>query len=145
MNENLELYKHIYQDTEMSIFTLSKLLKELKEKDNKIKKTVEEILKGYERYFEEAKNYLENNGESLEEKNMMAKMGASMGIKKEVKDDNSDASIADMLIKGVSMGTIDMEKKINDYREEVDKKELKFAKDFLEFQQDVITGLKKFL
>lgn len=145
MNENLELYKHIYQDTEMSIFTLSKLLEELKEKDNKIKKTVEEILKEYERYFEEVKSYLENSEESLKEKSMMAKMGASMGIKKEVNSDNSDASIADMLIKGVSMGTIDMEKKINDYKEEVDKKELKFAEDFLEFQQDVITGLKKFL
>lgn len=145
MNENLELYKHIYQDSEMSIFTLSKLLKELKGKDNKIKKTVEEILKGYERYYDESRGSLENNEEALEEKSMMAKMGASMGIKKEVNSDNSDASIADMLIKGVSMGTIDMEKKINDYKEEVDKKELKFAEDFLEFQQDVITGLKKFL
>ena len=143
--ENLELYKHIYQDSEMSIFSLTKLLEELKEKDNKITKDVEEILKGYERYFEEAKIYLENNGESLKEKGMMAKMGASMGIKKEVNSDNSDASIADMLIKGVSMGTVDMEKKINDYKDEVDKRELKFAKDFLEFQQDIITGLKKFL
>lgn len=145
MNENLELYKHIYQDSEMSIFTLTKLLEELKEKDNKIKKTVEEILKGYKRYFEEAKSYLENSDESLKENGLMAKMGASMGIKKEVNSDNSDSSIADMLIKGVSMGTIDMEKKINDYKDEVDKKELKFSKDFLEFQQDVIKGLKKFL
>ena len=31
---------------------------------------------------------------------------------KEVKKDNSDAAIADMLIKGVSMGSIEMEKKI---------------------------------
>ena len=50
MNEKLDLYKHIYKDCEMSIFTLTKLLEELKEKDNKIKKDVEEILKGYERY-----------------------------------------------------------------------------------------------
>lgn len=143
--EELELYKHIYQDSEMGIFTLTKLLEELKEKDNKIKNDVEEILKGYERYFEEVKAILDDQDISIEENSLMAKMGASMGIKKEVKDDNSDSSIADMLIKGVSMGTIDMEKKINDYKDEVDKKELKFAKDFLEFQQDVITGLKKFL
>ena len=143
MNEKLELYKHIYSDSEMGIFTLTKLLEEIKEKDNKIKKDVEEILKGYERYFSEVKDIL---GDSVKEENgFMAKMGASMGIKKEVKSDNSDASIADMLIKGVSMGTIDMEKKINDYKDEVDKKELKFAKDFLEFQQDVIAELKKFL
>lgn len=143
--ENLELYKHIYQDSEMGIFTLTKLLEELKEKDNKIKKDVEEILKGYERYFEKVKSVLDCANISMKDNGLMAKMDASMGIKKEVKDDNSDSSIADMLIKGISMGTIDMEKKINDYKEEVDKNELKFAKEFLKFQQDVITGLKKFL
>lgn len=143
--ENVELYKHIYHDSEMSIFSLSKLLEELKEKDNKIKKVVEEILKGYDRYYDEVKEILKDGEEHLEKNGLMAKMGASMGIKQEVKSDNSDASIADMLIKGISMGTIDMEKKINNYKEEADKKELKFAQDFLEFQQDAITGLKKFL
>lgn len=143
MNEKIELYKHIYKDCEMSIFTLTKLLEELREKDNKIKKDVEEILKGYERYFSEVKDLL---GDYVKEENgMMAKMGASMGIKKEVRSDNSDTSIAEMLIQGVSMGSIDMEKQISDYTGIVEKEELKFAKDFLEFQQDVITGLKKYL
>lgn len=143
--ENLELYKHIYQDAEMSVFTLNKLLDDLKEKDNRIKKDIEEILKGYERYLSESKSYLEQAHATLEENGMMAKMGASMGIKKEVKSDNSDASIAEMLIQGIAMGSLDMEKKIKDYKDEADKKEVKFAKDFLEFQQDVITGLKKYL
>lgn len=143
MNEKIELYKHIYKDSEMGIFTITKLLEELKEKDNKIKRDVEEILKGYERYFSEVKDLLGDY--TKDENDMMAKMGASMGIKKEVRSDNSDASIAEMLIQGVSMGSIEMEKKINNYKDVVEKKVLKFAKDFLEFQQDVITGLKKYL
>lgn len=143
MNEKLELYKHIYKDSEMGIYTLTKLLEELKEKDNKIKKDIEEILKGYERYFSKTKDLL---GDCTKDENgKMAKMGASMGIKKEVKNDNSDTSIAEMLIQGVSMGSIEMEKKISDYEKIVDKEELKFAKDFLKFQEDVITGLKKYL
>lgn len=145
MNENIELYKHIYQDSEMAKYTLSKLLEELKEKDNKIKKDIEEILKMYESYYSDTRKYLLDHGEVLEENSFMSKMGASMGIKKEVRSDNSDSSIADMLIKGISMGSIDMEKKINDYEKEVSKEELKFAKSFLEFQEDTITGLKKFL
>ena len=68
-----------------------------------------------------------------------------MGIKKEVLHDNSDASIADMLIKGISMGTIDMEKKIENYKENVDKENLKLAKDFYQFQQENIEELKKHL
>lgn len=145
MDENFELYKHILKDTDMSVYSLTKLLEDLKEKDNKIKKTVEDILKGYERYLEECKSYLEENDVDLEYDGMMAKTGARMGIKMEVKKDNSDSSIADMLIKGISMGSIDMEKKINDYKDEVGKDEMKFAKDFYKFQQDVITNLKKFL
>ena len=143
MNEKIELYKHIYKDSEMGIFTITKLLEELKEKDNKIKKDVEEILKGYERYFSEVKDLLGDY--TKDENGRMAKMGASMGIKKEVKYDNSDSSIAEVLIQGISMGSIDMEKKISAYKEEVDKEQLKFAKKFLEFQQDSITGLKKYL
>lgn len=145
MNENLELYKHILKDSDMSIFSLTELLKDLKDKDNKIKATVEDILKGYERYLEETKAYLETHDIKLEYDGMMAKMGAGMGIKMEVFNDNSDSSIADMLIKGISMGTIDMEKKISDYKDEVDKDELKFAKDFYKFQEDVIDNLKKYL
>ena len=75
----------------------------------------------------------------------MTKMMANMGVSKEVKSDNSDASIADMLIKGISMGSIDMEKKIGDYKKEVEKKDLKVAKEFLKFQQKAIDKLKKFL
>ncbi len=68
-----------------------------------------------------------------------------MGITKEVIADNSDASIADILVKGISMGSIDMEKKIEVYKENVDKENIKWAKDFYQFQQDNIKALKKFL
>ena len=42
----------------------------------------------------------------------MAKMMAGMGIDKEVTADNSDSAIADMIIKGVSTGTVDMSRKL---------------------------------
>ena len=94
---------------------------------------------------EESKNYLLEHDQDLKENGMMAKMGASMGIKKEVKSDNSDSSIAEMLIQGISMGSLEMEKKIGNYEKDASKEALKFAKKFLEFQEDSITGLKKFL
>ena len=141
--EELTLYKYIYKDCEMSIFSLDTLLDDLQNKDNKIKGVIEEIREGYGRYFDEVKEALSDD---LPKKSgMVTKMAASMGIGKEVKEDNSDASIADMLIKGVSVGVLDMEKKIKDYEDKIDKKELSFAKDFLKFQHETISGLKKFL
>lgn len=145
MKEENELLLHIYKDCDMSITTLNKLLKELKTRDNKIKDAVEDILKEYEKFLKDTKKVLKKEKVEVENNGMMSKVMATMGVKKEVKSDNSDASMADMLIKGITMGTVDMEKKIHQYEKEVNKKDLKFAKEFLKFQQDSIEKLKKYL
>ena len=145
MNENCELLESIYKDAAMATYTLEELLKELNGKDNKIIKPCEDILKGYERYRDETKEKLLKLDSELKEESIMTKIFAKMGIMKEVITDNSDASIADMLIKGISMGSIDTEKKIGAYKENVDKNNIKWAKDFYQFQQDNIKALKKFL
>ena len=145
MKEGFELVEHIHKDASMAVYTLEKLLNNLQERDNKIKGFVEEILQKYEEYVKVSKEELEKNNIVPTEEGIIAKMMSSMGISKEVKEDNSDASIADMLIKGISMGSIEMEKKIKDYDKEVDKNHLKLAKDFLKFQEKTISELKKYL
>ncbi len=145
MKEKNELLLHVYKDSDMSVTTLTELLEDLKEKDNKIKSVVEDLLKEYQSFLNRSKECLEKENIPLETEGIMTKMMANMGVSKEVKIDNSDANIADMLIKGISMGSIDMEKKIGDYKKEVEKKDLKVAKEFLKFQQKAIDKLKKFL
>jgi hypothetical protein len=145
MQEHFELTKHIYEDAQMACYTLTKLIEDLKNKDNKIKRILEDILKEYTSYMESAKNELEENNQEIVQKGPISKMMANMGIKKEVISDNSDSSIAKLLIQGISMGSIDMEKKINAYDKDVDKNQLKFANEFLEFQQKAIEMLKKYL
>lgn len=145
MNENNELLEHMYQDSEMATYSLETLLNELKGKDNKIIKVIEDILKNYENYYKNFKKQLKKEKVNPKSSGMMAKMGSSFGIKKEVIVDNSDSRIADMLIKGLTMGTLDMEKKISKYSENIDKKTLKQAEVFLKFQQESIAELKKFL
>lgn len=122
MKEKNELLLHVYKDSDMSVTTLTELLEDLKEKDNKIKSVVEDLLKEYQSFLNRSKECLEKENIPLETEGIMTKMMANMGVSKEVKSDNSDASIADMLIKGISMGSIDMEKKIGDYKKEVEKK-----------------------
>lgn len=145
MNENSELVLHIYKDAEMASYTLTRLLKDLKDKDNKIKKTLEDILKEYEEWKSNTKKYLKKHDAEISENGMMAKMMAGMGIDKEVNTDNSDSAIADMIIKGVSTGSVDMEKKLKQYRDEANDKELELAEDFLKFQEKTIDLLKEYL
>ena len=75
----------------------------------------------------------------------MGKMMSRMGVKKEVKNDNSDSAIAEMLIQGVSLGSLDIEKKLKTYKDNCEQEELDMAKDFYRFQQEVIEELKKYL
>lgn len=145
MNENNELLEYMYQDAEMAIYSLNILLKELDGKDNKIIKVIEDILRDYEKYYKDLKKQLKKEKINAKGSSIIAKIGSNIGIKKDIIIDNSDARIADMLIKGLTMGTIEMEKKISKYNKTIDKKNLKQAEEFLEFQQKTIEKLKKFL
>ena len=81
----------------------------------------------------------------LEEEGNIAKIMSSMGIYKEVLADNSDAAIADLLIQGLSMGEIEMEKRVENASDEISMDDLKLAKDFLKFQKKAQKDLKDFL
>lgn len=145
MDSNKELITNIYKDSEMGVFTAEQLLNFLKEKDNKIKPAIEEIYQNYQIFQKKAKEIIQKEDSKMEETGLFAKMGVNMHIKKEVEKDNSDSNIADMLIQGLSMGSIDMEKKLDTYKKEVSDEEYQLGKDFLKFQQKTIDELKKFL
>lgn len=145
MNETNELLEEVYKTAAMGRFSMMKLIEALKEKDNKIKGYLEELLEDYRNYEDQSKELLlKENIEPMEE-NAISKLMASMGIQKEVKGDNSDAAMAEMLIQGISMGSIEIEKQIKNYKDHVDKDDMKLAKKFLKFQEKAIEELKKYL
>ena len=145
MEEKNELLEHIYKDAYMASYSLQKLLDEIKNKDNKIKGDEEDILQKYQEFKEEVEELLKGNDEEVNDPNFFAKMGSTMGIIKEVKIDNSDSSIADMVIQGVSMGSIETEKKLKAYEKDIEKEYKDLAERFLKFQQKSIDKLKKYL
>lgn len=145
MNENIEILNHIYTSSEMGVVSLTNILKELKEKENKIKKDISDELTLYEKYLKLSKKLIKKYKGDLKKNSMMIKMMSKMGVKKEVTNDNSDASIAHMVIEGLTMGIVDMETKINNYKEVVDKDILDISSDYLEFQQEELEKMKKYL
>ncbi len=145
MNVNQELLEYIYQSSEMGVVSLTNLLKDLNDKENKLKPVISDELSFYEKYQKKSKKLLQEEKIEIKENSMMTKMMSKMGISKEVKSDNSDASVAHMLIEGLTMGVVDMESKIKNYEKDADKKILKLASDYLKFQQEEIEKLKKYL
>ena len=154
--ETNELLNYVYENAKMGKESCDTLLKELDGKENKIIDAVEDILKDYEDFEIKAKN-IESAKENLRcanigfnednamEPNMFARISASMGIKMKTKSDNSDANIADMLIQGLTMGELEMSKKIENSKKSANKASLNLACDFKKFQKNAINKLKKFL
>jgi uncharacterized protein (DUF305 family) len=68
-----------------------------------------------------------------------------MGVNLNVMMDNSDSKVAEIIIQGLTMGTIEMEKRINEYKDEVDKEIIKLAKKVLKFQEEAIEDMKDYL
>lgn len=146
MNENNELLTYIYQNAKMGVTSCTNLIKLLNGKDNKIKKIVENELKGYEDFVRKSEKLLKQNKiEEPKDKGIMADLMSKVGMNMEMMKDNSDAKIADMLTKGFTMGNIDITKKIDRFEGEVDKEVLKLAKELLDFGKKNIELLKPYL
>lgn len=145
MNETVELLEHIYQTADMGAKSLTDLLKDIKDKDCKITALVSEQVKGYEKYIKESEKLLKKYDATPKGKGVMAEIMAKMGIDKEVKKDNSDAAIAEMIIQGFNMGNLEMDKKIKTYEKVADKKVINLAKELLEFGRKNIKQAEEYL
>ena len=145
MDENLELLEYIYKNAEMGAYSSEKLIQDINGKENKIKKPLEGILKGYENFKQDSKKMIKKNKYQLETSGIMAKMNSSISMKMRVAKDNSDSAIAKLLTEGLTMGCVDITAKIDRYEKDADKKIIKMAKDYLKFQKEAIDFLKDYL
>ena len=145
MDTNNELILHIYETADMGIKSMTKLLNILKKKDNKIKKDISSQLKEYECIYKDAKKILEENGTKKIGGNIIANISVGAAMSMELDEDNSDAKVADILLRGYTMGILEMEKKIEDYGCKVEKNSIKLAKKLLTFQKESVEELKKYL
>ena len=145
MNENLELLMHIYQTADMGVYATKNLLELLRKKDNKITHVLEEELKEYEKYTQISETMLKKHDVDPKSSGLMAKMSSDIGMTIETLKDNSDPAIAAMLIEGLTMGTVEMNIKIDKYKRTNKKDILEIAHNLLEFQENEIEKLKTFL
>ena len=145
MDETQELLTYLYQDADMALNSVTLLINKINKKDNKIKKVIEGLIKGYENYLVKVKDYMKQNNYDIQSKPLFSKMGAYFGINMEVMKDNSDSRLADMLIQGLTMGVLNVTKKIDTYKGDAEKEVIGLAKEFKKFQQEGIEFLKKYL
>ena len=145
MNENSEMLLYIYKNADMGVKSTTKLLKLLNNSDNKIKPIVEEELKEYESFLKKTKTLLKKNKVEPKGTSLLFDLTSSITINMEFMKDNSDSKISDMLIRGFTMGNIEIDKKIDKYKNAADKSILKIAKELKKFGETNIELLKPYL
>lgn len=145
MNENNELLLYIYKNADMGVKSTTKLIRLLNTKDNKIKNVVEGELKGYENFLKKSQALLKKNKVEPKGSGLMADISSTIGMNMEFMKDNSDAKIADMLIRGFTMGNIEIDKKIDKFKDDADKEIIKLAKELKKFGEENIELLKPYL
>ncbi len=145
MDENNELLMFIYKNADMGVKSTTKLIRLLNNSDNKIKKVVEGELKGYENFLKKSKALLKKNKVIPKGNSILADITSTVALDMEFMKDNSDAKIADILIRGFTMGNIDIDKKIEKYKDDADKEILKLAKELKRFGEINIELLQPYL
>lgn len=145
MNENNELILLLYDNTNMGVNSTKELLKLLKNKDNKIKFILEEQLQRYEYYLKIVKKLMKTNKIKSKHNKILAYVMSTSSMKMEVNNDNNDSKIANILIRGFTMGNIDIESKIKNYKKKTNKEIIKLANDIKLFGEKQIELLKEYL
>ena len=75
----------------------------------------------------------------------MADITSSIALDMEFMKDNSDSKIADILIRGFTMGNIDIDRQIEKFKDDADKSILKLAKELKRFGEINIELLQPYL
>ncbi|MCI7812593.1 MAG: hypothetical protein SO016_07985 [Lachnospiraceae bacterium] len=143
MDANEELLNFVYQNSQMGIDTLRQML-EISE-DEKMNEYLEGQKRGYIELHKKAKQFLSENGTDEKGLSMMEKMKTYWMINMQTIRDKSSSHIADMLIKGSTMGINEAVKKINDYEGKAKKEYVDLMKRLQKFEEGNIERLKEFL
>ncbi len=142
MDDDISLLNAIVKNTEMGTSSLDQIIDAA---ENEAFKSSLQIQKQkYSQLDQEARQALQMRGVKPEGQGMLAKLGTTMSIASKTIADNSTRHLADMLIQGSSMGTIDCVKALRDNpRASTEVQHL--AQRLQEFEERNIQELKGFL
>ncbi len=143
MNANAEFLNYVYQNSQMGVDTLQQLL-ELTD-SREFKTVLTQQLQGYEKFHNEARTLLNENGFDEKGLNMFEKIRTYLMVNLQLLSDNSVSRIAKMLIQGSGMGITQAVEKLNRYGQEVEKDARRLMTELKDFEEKNVEKLKEFL
>lgn len=142
MDKETEFLEYIYQNAKMGIIGIDNIKEKIKDED--LLNTIKEQERDYYMICNKATNLLLDRDRTVKDVSGMSKMMTYIDAKLNTKEEPNNNTIAKMMIKGSNRGIIEIEEKLNNYKE-IDKKIINLAKELLKIEKRNLDNLKKFL
>ena len=134
------LYKNVKMGADSIIDIMPKVSNE------KMRAELTAELEHYEKFAKDIRNMLFELGEEAKDESFMTKLMTKMGISINTMMDATASHIADIMIKGATMGITDTTKLIREYENTPCSEDaLALARETVKYEQESIERLKKFL
>ena len=135
-----ELYKNMKMGSDSIINVSSKV------KDGLLRDELMRELDTYEKYAKRIGKLIYESGNTPKEDNIMAKLGAKMGMAMNTLTDSTESHIAQMMIEGATMGITENMKLVSKYEDKgISEEALKLGRDTVKYMEETVENLKKFL
>ena len=134
------LYKNVKMGADSIIDIMPKVADEARRAELKSE------LKRYEEFSAEIEKSILNLGEEAKDQGILAKLGTKMSVAMNTMMDSTPSHIAEMMIKGGTMGITDATKLLREYENTSCSDEvLTLAKRVIKYEEETVERLKKFL
>lgn len=144
MERSPEMLCYIYKNVKMGSESILALMPKVR--DEKLRTALTDQLDGYEKFASKAQKMLTPLGIDPAEEPIMKRMAAKMGIAVNTMTDDTTSHLAEMMIKGSTMGITDMTKKVREFASDgCPEAALNVGRDLIEFEQNNIEIMKSFL
>lgn len=143
-NKDAELLQDIYSNVKMGSESILTLLPKIKNDDMKAMMTSQ--LNQYEKYAQNVKKMLVEQGLQPKEANPVSKLGAKIGMEMKSMQDSTTSHMAQMMVQGSTMDVTDLLQKVSAYENYPECREsVRLAKQIVDFEEKNIEKMKEFL
>ncbi|MCX7614231.1 MAG: hypothetical protein N2Z65_00580 [Clostridiales bacterium] len=142
MNANLQMLNYIHQNSQMGQETLNQLIKI--NKDPEFETVLSIQYNEYKHIFDSSEQKISTLGGDVKNANPYKKVSSYLASNLGTLIDKSPSHISEMLIRGSTMGVIDITKNLKEYQD-ADPDVLALGQQLLSFEQQNIEECKRFL
>lgn len=141
-NVDLDLLEKTYQNASIGITAIEEVID--KAENHKLQEHLQSQLKDYQEIANKAREQLLKNGAKVKDKSFYDKAMMMGNIKMNHWMDPTDSRIAEMVMKGSTMGVTQMTKLLND-KVNADGESTQIAKEFIKKEESNIETMKSYL